>query len=61
MSYERAEAHNCSDGNICYGHKVTIKYVKTRIEGQMSRETYCTKCDRPCESEYIAPHKEFRN
>lgn len=62
MSWERAGQHNCKNGRICYGHKVSVRYEKVEYMGKsmMSRIVTCDKCGESCESETISPHKEFR-
>lgn len=63
MSWERAEQHNCPDGLICYGHKVTTEYVTITdgyYKGTMSRVNKCTRCGNHCSTDTIAPHREFR-
>lgn len=62
MSWERAEPHKCPDGLPCYGHKITVQYIKVEHGGEMvmSRETSCKRCGNSCGSDSIAPHKEWR-
>jgi hypothetical protein len=62
MSWERAAAHSCADGRPCIGHKVNVVYKKRETDnaGQMTRESYCSRCHQSCETECI-PNQNYRD